>query len=159
MSAIRFGRGTFYQFFRREDIRMRWDLASAMQFLNEFRKDALIMANFRRQAQTEAATAVQPPQSDDEVLKRIAAKMVRGEIIVALPLRERHRDTLRTTEAEPKTAAAKETKTAEVFEDEPTFESNHDGEAQAEVLKAAAAAGIPFCEECEREHATQGAGR
>ena len=44
---------------------------------------------------------------------------------------------------------------AEVVEDDPTFENDHDGVAQAAVLLAAARAAFPFCEECAQHAAVQ----
>ena len=151
MSSIRFGRGREYQFFRRDDIRMRWDLRSAVQFLNEFRGDAVAMANFRRQVKASASVNI----SDEQVIQSLARMLVAGEYLVALPQRMRQLETLdlrvpAAAPAEPRASAP-----AEVVEDDPTFESNHDGVAQAAVLLAAARAAFPFCEECARHAAMQ----
>lgn len=159
MSSIRFGRGSFYQFFRREDIRLHWDMHSAVQFLNRFRSDSVAMDSFRRQVLTKGTNASASKLPDEEVIQSLARMMARGEVLVALPNRERRPDTLNAEQPEAKSEAPKETKTKEAVADEPTFESNHDGVAQADVLRAAAATGIPFCEECERAAALQGAGR
>lgn len=151
MSLIRFGRGREYQFLRREDLRMRWDVQSAAQFLNGFRKDAAAMAGLRRQAQATGKV------TDEQVVQIIARQLVSGEFVVALPQRQRQMDHL---EVETPTAvpAPRQARAAERAADEPTFESNHDGAAQAAVLIAAAAGGFPFCEECAR-HAAMQAGR
>ena len=65
MSSIRFGRAREYQFFRREDIRMRWDLRSAVQFLNEFRGDAVVMSNFRGQVKASTSANI----TDEQVIQ------------------------------------------------------------------------------------------
>jgi len=51
----------------------------------------------------------------------------------------------------PRAAAA----APEAEEEEPTFDSDHDGVAQAAVLLEAARAAFPFCEECARQAAMQ----
>jgi hypothetical protein len=155
MSAIRFGRGREYQFFRREDIRMRWDLRSAVQFLNGFRANEVAMSNFRREV-AKGISAAAGSLSDEQVIQSLARMLVAGEFLVALPQRVKHREPidLRAPAAAP--AAPRESTPAEVVEDDPTFERDHDGVAQAAVLLAAAQAAYPFCEECARHAAMQG---
>jgi hypothetical protein len=161
MSLIRFGRGREFQFFRREDIRMRWDLRSATQLLNEFRSDPVAMATFRRQAMTTGAGGTHGNLNDDQVIQVIARQMVAGELVVALPQRERK---MLTLQPPAEIAAAPEPAPARVSErpeEEPTFDSGHDGVAQAAVLIAAAKAAYPFCEECQKHmvEEMQAAGR
>jgi len=152
MSSIRFGRGREYQFFRREDIRMRWDLRSAVQFLNEFRGDAMAMSNFRRQVKASTAAA---NISDEQVIQSLARMLVAGEYLVAMPQRQRQMETLDLRAPAAPAPAPRASGPAEVVEDDPTFENDHDGVAQAAVLLAAARAAFPFCEECARHAAME----
>ncbi len=146
MSTIRFGRDREYRFFRREDIRARWDENSATAFLNRFRSDALAMAGFRRQIHAGAAKL-----SDDEVIKRVARLLVSGELVVVRPQHERVKDELPPTPPEaPPPPEKKEAAPVEVPEDEPTFAPDNHGELQAAVLITAARTGVAFCEECQR---------
>ena len=158
MSSIRFGRGREYQFFRRDDVRSRWDLRSAVQFLNGFRGDAVAMSLFRRQA---GAVGASPASlTDEQVIQSIARMLVAGELLVALPQREKIRETLNLGEPAPAPEPApRRTTPAEIVEDEPTFDSDLDGVAQAAVLLAAAREAYPFCEQCARQAAHQAAGR
>lgn len=149
MSTIRFGRGREYQFFRREDIRARWDLNSATQFLNRFRADSIAMAGFRRQVTGTGANGTK--LTDDQVLQSVARLMVAGELIVALPQQERRKDELPSAPMPPPVHQERAAKPpAEIPEDEPTFSSDNDGTRQAAVLITAAATGVAFCEECAR---------
>lgn len=152
MSSIRFGRGREYQFFRREDIRGRWDLQSAVHFLNGFRADAVVMANLRRQLVATNSAKL----TDEQVIQSVARMLVAGEFVVALPQGMPRRDTLdlgRETVVAP--AAKRSSTPAEVRDDDPTFQSGHDGVAQAAVLLAAAREAYPFCEECARHAAME----
>ena len=154
MSAIRFGRGREYQFFRQEDIHRRWDLRSAVQFLNGFRADAIAMASFRREVGKEI-TASPANFSDEQVIQSLARMLVAGEFMVALPQRQPHRDPLELRAPVAAASAPRSSAPAEVVEDQPTFENDHDGVAQAAVLIAAAREGFPFCEECAKYAAEQ----
>jgi len=154
MSAIRFGRGQDYQFFRQEDIRRSWDLRSAVQFLNGFRADAVAMANFRRQVKKDII-ASPANLSDEQVIQSLARLMVSGEFMVALPERQRHRDPLELRAPVTAPSAPRDSAPVEVVEDDPTFENDHDGVAQAAVLIDAARAGFPFCAECAKYAAEQ----
>lgn len=156
MSAIRFGRGREYQFFRREDMRMRWDLRSAVQFLNGYRSDAVAMNHFRREV-AKGITAAPGNLSEEQVIQSLARMLVAGEFLVVLPHRLQHKDPIDLGAPAPAPAAPRESTPAEVVEDHPTFENDHDGVAQAMVLLAAAENAFPFCEECARQAAMQGA--
>ncbi len=148
MSSIRFGRGREYQIFRREDLRTRWDLRAAVDFLNGFRGDLTAMAGLRRQAPGNA--------TDEQVIQSLARKLVSGELVVALPQRMGAVDLPGANQAAVAPVAPKKTKAAvEEIHDAPTFDNHHDGVAQASALLAAAAAGMPFCEECARLAAQQ----
>jgi hypothetical protein len=147
MSTIRFGRDREYRFFRREDIRARWDESSAIAFLNRFRTDSLAMAGFRRQISGSAAGKL----SDEDVIKRIARMLVSGELVVVRPQLERVKDELPPTPPEaPPPPERQEPAPVEVPEDEPTFAPDNHGELQAAVLITAAQTGVAFCEECQR---------
>lgn len=150
MSSIRFGRGAYYQFFRREDVRTRWDYHSAVQFLNGFRSDEALMATLRRHALAKGTAFSQSKVSDEQVIQILARLLVSGELLVALPHRERYPDTQLPETPVAAPPAPKEKKEKAPIVDEPTFEPEHDGVAQAGVLIAAAKAGMPFCEECAR---------
>lgn len=155
MSLIRFGRGREFQFFRREDVRLRWDLPAAVQFLTRFRTDAAAMAGFRRQI-ARGNPAVDQRLSDEKVIQAMARLLVSGEVIVAMPQRE-DRNLLRTAEPENRQAPPPSQRAQQEVEDEPTFDSDHDGVLQAAVLIAAARAAYPFCEECARHAAEEAA--
>lgn len=153
MNSIRFGRGRDYQFIRREDFRLRWDLQSAVQFLNGFRGDAVAMTTFRRQTGSNG-----PNATDEQVIQSLARQLVAGEFLVALPQRELKKEALNL--AEPAPAAAPPPRQAapkEEKQDAPTFQGGHDGWAQAAVLIEAARSAFPFCEECARATAMAGA--
>lgn len=150
MSLIRFGRGREYQFFRREDIRARWDLKAATQFLNGFRSDAVAMAQFRRQAVAAGAGVGPGALSEEQLIQVIARQMVSGELVVVYPQRDRQVPTPRPAAAVQEQPAPRESRVAEPEEEVATFDSDHDGVAQAAVLIAAAKAAYPFCEECQK---------
>lgn len=155
MSLIRFGRGREYQFFRREDIRMRWDLKSATSFLNGFRTDPVAMAQFRRQAIASGAGGAHGNLSEEQIIQTMARQLVSGELVVVQPQRVPQAP---ITPSQPETlpvAPPREARVAERPEDEPTFDSGHDGVAQAAVLIAAAKAAYPFCEECQKHMVEQ----
>jgi hypothetical protein len=154
MSSIRFGRGREYQFFRQEDVRRNWDLRSAAQFLNGFRTDAVAMASFRRQV-SKQTTASPANLSDEQVIQSLARMLVAGDFMVALPERQRHRDPIELRAPASAPSAPRAAAPVEVVEDAPTFESDHDGVAQAAVLIMAARSGFAFCEECAKHAAQQ----
>jgi hypothetical protein len=157
MSSIRFGRGREYQFFRREDIRSRWDLASATSFLNGFRSDGVAMSTFRREVAAKLSPAGQSSISDDQIIHSMARMLVTGEFVVALPAGERKPLHIRIPDVAPAPPPRPAPAPIEATEEEPTFDSDHDGVAQAAVLIEAARAAFPFCEECARHAAMQGA--
>lgn len=147
MSLIRFGRGREYLFFRRGDLRTRWDLQSAQQFLKRFQGDERSMALLRRNANISSAGS---KVSEEQVIETLARMLVSGELIVAMPAREELGAVLgqqpeRATEAAPRGPTAREQEP-----EPPTFGPSHNGRLQAATLLAAAQSGMPFCEECER---------
>jgi len=152
---IRFGRGREYQFFRREDVRMRWDLKAATQFLNGFRSDAVAMAQFRRQAMAGGSGAGPGALTEEQLIQVIARQMVSGELLVVLPQRERQVSIPRAPAAVQEAPPPRERRAAEPEEEIDTFDSDHDGVAQAAVLIAAAKAAFPFCQECQKHMVEQ----
>jgi len=158
MSDIRFGGGREYQFFRREDIRVRWDLPSAVQFLNSYRGDARAMGHFRQEVAKRTFTKADD-LSAEQIIQSMARMLAAGEFVVLLPQRIRHRDPIDLGKPAPAPSGPRDPKPVEVIEDDPTFESNHDGVKQAAALIAAAESAYPFCEECARQAELQGAGR
>lgn len=155
MSSIRFGRGREYHFLRREDIRARWDLQSAVAFLNGFRADAVAMARIRRELLGIAGgSTIQGKMTDEQVIQTVARKLVSGELLLVLPQRvDLALGLIAEPPPPPPPPERKSTPKEEVFDDEPTFEPSHDGVAQAAVLIAAAANAFPFCEECAKHAA------
>lgn len=151
MSSTRFGRGREFQFFRREELRTRWDVGNAKRFIGGFRGDTGAMTGFRKIVTGGAAGGAPGTLSDDQVILHIARMLVSGELIVAMPELFREKGHLNVrTDGDLPLAPAKAAKIVEVGEDPPTFESGHDGAAQAAVLIAAARNAFPFCEECQR---------
>lgn len=154
MSQIRFGRGRDYEFFRREDVKTRWDLESATRFIRGFSDDSQAMATFRSQVLSSVAFGAQK-LTDDQVIASYARLLVSGDVIVAMPARQQrigHLSVVVPPEAVAAPAPAPAARQEE--EEQPTFIDNHDGVAQAQVLVAAARAAYPLCEECQR-HAVQ----
>lgn len=150
MSQIRFGRGRVYEFFRREDIKSRWDLESATRFLRGFRSDFSAMESFRSHVLSTVAVG-SSGLTDEQVIASYARLLVSGDVVVAMPARERrlgHLSVVVPPEAAAAPAPAPATQQEE--QEQPTFIDNHDGVAQAEVLITAARNASPLCEECQR---------
>lgn len=134
---------------------MRWDLKAATQFLNGFRSDAVAMAQFRRQAMAGGAGAGPGALSEEQLIQVIARQMVSGELLVVLPQRERQISIPRAPAAVQEAPPPRERRAAEPEEEIDTFDSDHDGVAQAAVLIAAAKAAFPFCQECQKHMVEQ----
>lgn len=129
---------------------MRWDLKTATQFLNGFRTDAVAMAQFRRHALSAGAGAGPGGLTEEQLIHVIARQMVTGELLVVLPQRDRQVSTPRAPAAPQEAPPPRERKAPEPEEEVATFDSDHDGVAQAAVLIAAAKAAYPFCQECQK---------
>lgn len=150
MKTIRFGSGREYRFFRKEEMRSHWTHASAQQFLLRFKGDTAGLEVLRSLVPGLAGSAPNGRLNEEQLLARIAAALVKGEIVVALPNNVTdHRfldSTTPAAEPVPQPAPVAEQET----EEEDTFETSHDVAAQVQTLIAAAENGTPFCEECER---------
>ena len=134
---------------------MRWDLKAATQFLNGFRGDAVAMAQFRRQALATGAGAGPGALSEEQLIQVIARQMVTGELLVVLPQRERQVSIPRAPAAVQEAPPPRERRESQPEEEVDTFDSDHDGVAQAAVLIAAAKAAYPFCQECQKHMVEQ----
>lgn len=92
MSGIRFGRGREYQFFRREDVCSRWDLAAAVDVLNGLRGNTAAISLFRPEVGTLGqATA---GLTDAQMNQSITPVVVAGKSLVPPPQREAKKGTL-----------------------------------------------------------------
>jgi len=134
----------------------------AVQWARRFEGDEVALARFR----SILGECPSGPFCDDDagVLEQIANKLVSGELRVCA----------RKWEFSGSTSAKGAEQTAPPFDpnerkkyqpDEPappeseeSFPDSADLVAIAEVQRQAAAAGAPFCEECERARAAQGGG-
>jgi len=125
------------------------DEALAAQFLNDFSEDTNLINDLRRQLD------LGDEFDESDVQSQIAARLSQGLLRVYRPKREIVRGSL---SAEPDAgpafpldarAAAPPPPPSPVPEGS-TFPNDADLAAIAEVQKAAAALGIPFCEECAK---------
>ena len=164
MSSIRFGATHEFQFLRREDVRTRWTLESALDFLRRFHNDTAALAGFRRLARSQgrgsamatgAASAV--AANDQQLFQTIARMMVSGELLLVKPhgLIDHGHLSLKVTSDPVAVAPPPAAKVPELVDEDNTFDTDHDGVAQAAVLRAAALHGVPFCAECERAASPQ----
>lgn len=147
MSTIRFGATHEYQILRREEVRTRWTKETALRFLGRFQNDPVAMAGFRK--------LVPQSRSQKNLLDEIARMMVSGQLLIVEQrgLVDHNHLTLKvSTEAAPAPPPPQASE-PEAEEEAPTFAAEHDGQAQAATLVAAASSGVPFCEQCERAEA------
>ena len=124
----------------------------AFQFACRFRTDYLAMAKFRA-----VARGFGPPLSDDELLRDIATKLRLGDLRVCERVPEGHaggaQDDPRAPAFDPSERRQYEAPPPPRRpKDEDSFE-DADLIAIADAQKAAAEAGVPFCEECARAEA------
>ncbi len=156
MSSIRFGATHEFQLLRREEVRTRWTLESALDFLKRFRNDNAALAGFRRLVPNKGR-GISAATNDQQLFQSIAKMMVSGELLIVKPqgLIDHGHLSLKATTAAVAEAPPSERKEPEIIEDTNTFEPDHDGVAQAAALRAAAANGVPFCAECARYAAEQ----
>jgi len=99
MSVIRFGRGREYQFFRREVVRSRWDLAAAVHRLHGLRRDAAAISLFRGKDGTLGqATAGRTVERVNQSVTRV---LVAGRVLIALRQREGKKGALNLREPAP----------------------------------------------------------
>lgn len=147
MSTIRFGATHEYQILRREEVRSRWTQETALRFLGRFKNDPTALAGFRKM--------VPQARGEQGVLSEIARMMVSGQLLIVEQrgiVDHNHLSLKIKTEAGP---AEPPPRLAEPTQEEEaaTFAAEHDGQAQAATLIAAARSGVPFCEECARAEA------
>jgi hypothetical protein len=131
------------------------DRSFGLRFLGQFRHDPIALARLRGLLYQHKLGADFSPFSADEVFEAIAALLSAGRLIPGERLRARAGLNNKDEQAAPSVAASSASApapapaSAEEEEAAPTFENN-DGAAQAAALRAAAAAGTPFCEECAK---------
>ena len=158
MSSIRFGATHEFQLLRREEVRTRWTLETALPFLKRFRNDSAALAGFRRLVPSQGR-GITAASTDQQLFQAIAKMMVSGELLIVKPqgLIDHGHLSLKVIAAAVREAPPAQRKEPEIVEETNTFDSDHDGVAQAAVLRSAAADGVPFCAECARLAAQQGA--
>jgi len=138
------------------------DLLSAHSMLEPFlqhcKLDLQIMAAFRRLTQYLPAALSPTPGAGlagqtpaDELLKRIAAAL-RARQLRAFRIEREESGGAPPPEAGQAAGPTPAAAPPPAQEPDPdTFGANHDAQNQAASLQAAAAAGVPFCEECEKQ--------
>ncbi len=158
MSSIRFGATHEFQLLRRDEVRTRWTLETALDFLKRFRNDSAAMAGFRRLVPSKTR-GISAAADDQQLFQAIAKMMASGELLIVRPqgLIDHGHLSLKVTAAAAPEAPPAERKEQEIIEESNTFDSDHDGVAQAAALRTAAADGVPFCAECARYAAEQAA--
>jgi hypothetical protein len=147
MSTIRFGATHEYQILRREEVRSRWTKETALRFLGRFKNDPVALAGFRK--------LVPNSRSEQGLLDEVARMMVSGQLLIVEQrgLVDHNHLSLKITPSEAPAPPPQRASEPEPEEEAPTFAAEHDGQAQAATLVAAASAGVPFCEECARSEA------
>ncbi len=158
MSSIRFGATHEFQLLRREEVRTRWSLETALDFLKRFRNDNAALAGFRRLVPNNGR-GISAAANDQQLFQSIAKMMVSGELLIVKPqgLIDHGHLSLKVAAEAVTEAPPSERKEPEIIEETNTFEPDHDGVAQAAVLRQAAAVGVPFCAECALYAAEQAA--
>ena len=113
-----------------------------------------MMAQFRRQIGLQGSTSAEV--ADEQVIERMALMLVSGELLLALPQRQKHRDPLNLREEGPTRRHRAEAEHARGGDGGSNRRSTANTTvAQAAVLLAAAKAAYPFCEECAKHAALQ----
>ena len=140
MSSIRFGATHEFQLLRREEVRTRWTLETALPFLKRFRNDSAALAGFRRLVPSQGR-GITAASTDQQLFQAIAKMMVSGELLIVKPqgLIDHGHLSLKVIAAAVREAPPAQRKEPEIVEETNTFDSDHDGVAQAAVLRAAAA--------------------
>jgi hypothetical protein len=147
MSTIRFGATHEYQILRREEVRLRWTKETALRFLGRFQNDPTALAGFRK--------LVPQSRGTQNLLDEIARMMVSGQLLIVEQrgLVDKNHLSLKVSTDEAPAPPPQRATEPEPEEEVPTFVAEHDGQAQAATLIAAAQSGVPFCEECTRAEA------
>jgi hypothetical protein len=127
------------------------DRTLTLQFLAKFRGDPGTIARFRSLLVQQHQGASLYRLSDDEVFAGIATLLGSGELIVGFRSHQfgsfKNQDDGASPPSEGPAPPPPRSTSPPVEHEEPTF-ANHDAAAQAAALKAAAATGAPFCEQC-----------
>jgi hypothetical protein len=134
------------------------DAEHALQFLGQFKSDAVAMGDLRRLLGERDWLADPGRLTDDQVLAAIARLLGSGELVAALEWKPRI-SAPQLPDSEPEAPAPSREPSQQQEQETDTFGAGHDGAQQAAALRAAAEAGVPFCEECERARAQQEANR
>jgi septal ring-binding cell division protein DamX len=140
----------------------------AHTWLSQFHNNASAMADLQTLLGNSATGAYSTPVDQAQLLRLIADKMATGEIIAAVELcgpvalmnvtgagQEEVEPDLSQLQSSSKPAPAPAPAPAAAAES--TLSPDNDTAAQVAVLKAAAAQGVPFCEECEKAAAAAAA--
>jgi hypothetical protein len=121
-------------------------------FLRQYKPDLAVMSHLR-----DVLTLSDPVSlfSDDEVVRTVAWRLVARQLRFRKYFwRPRKEMPAEETSQPPTQDTSSSTGLTSPTSEEPdpsTFAGNHDGQAQAAALRAAAASGVPFCEECEKQ--------
>lgn len=130
------------------DMLDRWRL---QEFLRLFKADFWIMSRLRVVLYQSGPVS---RYTDDEVIEQIAARLVSRELLFRrhLVIRTGSEGGGRSEGSQHKAAASlgPSSRAAKVEEPEANTFFNNNGKAQAASLLAAAASGVPFCEECQK---------
>ena len=140
-----------YEFFWRRQV-IPPDRDAAVSFLREHQNQPGAINELRSLLMERAIGGGMTGLSDDRVIDEVANLIASGVlvagfrgIVTRVSLEEEGRD-----EQPARSAPAARSAAPKPAEDGPTFSSGHDPASQAGALKAAAEAGVPFCEECAK---------
>jgi hypothetical protein len=121
-------------------------------FLRQYKPDLAMMSHMR---DVLTLTDSVSRFSDDEVIAtvvwRLAARQLRFRKFFFRPRKEMPAEETSQPPSEDPTSGAGLTSPKGEEPEPNTFAGDHDGQAQAAALRTAAAAGVPFCEECEKQ--------
>jgi hypothetical protein len=144
------------QFLWKYSVRDFWDESDAAQFLARYKSDPVAMESFRRLLLDRYLPVDASRMSEDELLKHLASMLATGELLVALDRRDIGIGDPGEKPQAPAPQPSDPAPSKKVEEEANTFGPDHDAAAQADALRAAAEAGVPFCEECARAAAAAG---
>lgn len=127
------------------------DEPSARRWLADLRQDPLAVTRLRAMLAEDSPRFHLNRLGDEEVFAVLSRLLCRGELQAVV-----RRDALiggPSAESPPEAVQAAPEKPVRTPPPGPepeasTFEADHDAAAQADVLRAAAEEGVPFCEEC-----------
>lgn len=141
----------YYELFR--------DRSFALNFLSRFRRDPIAVARLREMLRERSLGANISRLTVDQMFAALANLLATENLIPTFRLHAAAGSTSEDEKLAPVRASAPMSAApvpaSSVEEDEaPTFADN-DGAAQAAALRAAAATGVPFCEECAKAAAAR----